>query len=88
MDELETREEDTNLKIEETEKWVQRIENWLSRVDDSNQGSMNQTILLDRSLEQLSNEVQSYVFMGEVRGQRKIFRKLFFFLRTPQKIRC
>ena len=79
MDELETREEDTNLKIEETEKWVQRIENWLSRVDDSNQGSMNQTISLDRSLEQLSNEVlQSYVSVGEAREHRKILRKRFF----------
>ena len=80
MDELETREEDTNLKIEETEKWVQRIENWLSRVDDRNQGSMNQTISLDRSLEQLSNEVQSYFSWKrrESNEHRKILRKRFF----------
>ena len=49
--------ESTNGRIEATDKFVLQIENWLRQVAENNNQSMNQTLLLDQSLIELSNEV-------------------------------
>lgn len=57
MDELDQHMESTNGRIEATDKFVLQIENWLRQVAENNNQSMNQTLLLDQSLIELSNEV-------------------------------
>ena len=56
--------ESTNGRIEATDKFVLQIENWLRQVAENNNQSMNQTLLLDQSLIELSNEVLVHTILG------------------------